>query len=296
MSQVLRFGKLNEKIKEEVLEVVRECNQYDGTRSELKIDETINYYDEMATTFLIYEGETLESFMHVMAITANEIEISGYTRPGARGKGHFKALREAVFNEARAFGYTKAVYVIDTSSLEGLGWTKKKMLAYEFTEVTMVLANPSIKEKINPGIHCNLMTAKSLTTALEIHERVFDLEGNATEKYLTNLLKNPQREFYIFYLDETPFGLGGIAYEASGAVLFGVGILKDFRGKGYSKQLMQRLMEKIKKKGISRILLEVDQDNQVAYEAYKKLGFIDAYAMSYFSEPISRQAPGRGSI
>jgi GNAT superfamily N-acetyltransferase len=286
MTAVLRLEKMNEKTRGEVLELVSRCNAHDGTRSELKIDEGINFHPDMATTFLIYEGETLESFMHLMAITATEIEISGYTLPEARGKGHFKALREAVFREARRLGYHKAVYVIDTNSLEGLEWTKKKHLTYEYTEVSMFLANPSIKEKINDKIHCRVLEKAGLPLALDIHNKIFDLDPVAAEGYLNRLLEDPQRHFHIFYYEETPIGLGGIQYGDDRAILFGVGILKDYRGRGYSRQLMQRLMGKIKEQGISRILLEVNQDNQVAYEAYKKLGFIDAYAMSYYSETI----------
>ena len=53
----------------------------------------------------------------------------------------------------------------------------------------------------------------------------------------------------------------------------GMGVLKEYRGKGLGTALLQTAMDECWQKGIKRIELEVFTDNQAAISLYRKLGF-----------------------
>ena len=47
------------------------------------------------------------------------------------------------------------------------------------------------------------------------------------------------------------------------------------RGKGYGKILMQELLSEVRKRGIKQIGLTVDENNIIAQNLYKKIGFVE---------------------
>lgn len=55
--------------------------------------------------------------------------------------------------------------------------------------------------------------------------------------------------------------------------LANVCIDSDYRGKGYGKKIVQHAIAMLKEKHVSSIYLQVDDDNNIAIQLYKKLGF-----------------------
>jgi len=53
----------------------------------------------------------------------------------------------------------------------------------------------------------------------------------------------------------------------------GIGVLKEFRGKGIGEALMRAALDKAKQKGLTRIELSVFDSNKGAMLLYHKLGF-----------------------
>ncbi len=55
----------------------------------------------------------------------------------------------------------------------------------------------------------------------------------------------------------------------------GLMIDKEFRGDGLGKYLLNFILEKAKKSGIRTAILHVFSDNEIAYNLYKKMGFLE---------------------
>lgn len=102
------------------------------------------------------------------------------------------------------------------------------------------------------------------------------------EKALEELLKVNNTDFYsdddytLNYLllngDEV---IGGIDYKHTyieSDLLF-IYIKKEYRGNKYSKYLLDESFKELKKIGIKKVFLEVDNENHVAYNLYKSYGF-----------------------
>lgn len=70
------------------------------------------------------------------------------------------------------------------------------------------------------------------------------------------------------------------------AEIYKIVVSKDFRKNGISKELMKNFIEKVKKKDILKIFLEVRESNIPAIKLYENFGFENIRIISdYYSNP-----------
>lgn len=71
--------------------------------------------------------------------------------------------------------------------------------------------------------------------------------------------------------------------------LYGFLTRKEYRGKGYAKQLMKYCEEELKNIGIESIILTVDPKNQIGINLYTKLGYSNIeFQKDEYGEGIDR--------
>ena len=63
------------------------------------------------------------------------------------------------------------------------------------------------------------------------------------------------------------------AHAVSHCGTLGMGVHPDYRSKGLGKRLLQACIDKAWAKGITRIVLEVREDNHLAIALYERMGF-----------------------
>ncbi|WBW97336.1 GNAT family N-acetyltransferase [Oceanirhabdus sp. W0125-5] len=66
---------------------------------------------------------------------------------------------------------------------------------------------------------------------------------------------------------------GGNKFRTKHAGSFGIAIVKEYWGMGLGKELISTLLEWTDSKGIKRVELKVDEDNERAIKLYNKMGF-----------------------
>ena len=85
----------------------------------------------------------------------------------------------------------------------------------------------------------------------------------------------------VFWKDQKPIGylVARINKERKSAYILSIFISKEFRGKGYGRELLEEIK---KEENIQRLTLDVFSINKSAMSLYKKLGFkIIKYTMEY---------------
>ena len=99
----------------------------------------------------------------------------------------------------------------------------------------------------------------------------------ATE-FVANNIKNGYSQFVaikdgkiVGWCDVIPSSRPGFGH--SGAV--GMGMVKDWRGRGLGKTLLQTCIQKSIENGLTRIELEVYASNTAAIALYRNLGFVE---------------------
>lgn len=68
-------------------------------------------------------------------------------------------------------------------------------------------------------------------------------------------------------------GYGQIILDNSIPIIVNVGILKEYRGRGYGKALINYLLKMTSRYKFDKVLINVDWNNKVALELYKECGF-----------------------
>ncbi len=97
---------------------------------------------------------------------------------------------------------------------------------------------------------------------------------------LNKILQNKNLINFFGYENDKSIAYCQVIYKVnstnfnSGAKINAIGVLPDYRGKGYGKELLQQVVNALKENsGIKNIHLEVVKDNLIAINLYKELGF-----------------------
>lgn len=72
-------------------------------------------------------------------------------------------------------------------------------------------------------------------------------------------------------------GFVGASYFMDEADILRVAILPDYQKKGVATQLMQAMIDCLKKLSVQKVMLEVEEDNNRAQGLYKKVGFKEIF-------------------
>ena len=68
--------------------------------------------------------------------------------------------------------------------------------------------------------------------------------------------------------------------------LMRIAVLPEYRGRGYSRKLMERLEESARAAGAQELTLEVRESNEAALHLYKSCGFrVEAVRKDYYRNP-----------
>lgn len=94
-----------------------------------------------------------------------------------------------------------------------------------------------------------------------------------TPGVLVSELKNENTKYIVLKENNNILGFAGIWITPDTVELNNIVIKKDSRGKGYSKVLLEKLIEISKETSREIFTLEVSEENVVAINLYKKYGF-----------------------
>ncbi len=103
------------------------------------------------------------------------------------------------------------------------------------------------------------------------NDSTFTLE-ESTKWFLKNV--NDQNPWALILKDNQPIGYFRVSFISESSIMLGCDIHPDFRGKGLAKLAYNLFINQIKEQKIVKfIFLWVFEDNIVAINLYKKLGF-----------------------
>lgn len=96
-------------------------------------------------------------------------------------------------------------------------------------------------------------------------------------KYVKNYRKNEVRKLWSFdkrqYLTAFFLPLGYLPFRNRYPAHLHIDLLDDYQGKGYGSQMMDTLLDKLRKMNIPGVMLIVDKNNKGAQRFYNRAGF-----------------------
>lgn len=130
------------------------------------------------------------------------------------------------------------------------------------------------------------MTMDDIPAVEQIEQTCF---SNAwSEKLLSDMLESEWDEAWVLAdADDTVIGYANFRFLAGEGELMRIAVLPEYRGRGESRKLMDRLEMSAEEKEAPDLTLEVRAGNTPAVNLYKSYGFqAEAVRKNYYHDPV----------
>lgn len=286
---------LDEKQKKDINELVSKCLLFDGLEKTLYLENDLNIYVNMKCFFLYYVDEYLVSVLTMTQVDEKSVEITGYTLPMERNKGYFIELLDYAEEELIGFDIKHVTFVVEPNSKAAPFVIEACYARYVKSEYLLAFDLENQKENSmednqvedNSALYIEKLTDNTIKESIILSSEIFENNMEFSEDLINTAYEDETLDSYLLYKQgKELIGICNIAYGSGTASIFGFGLKKEERGKGYGRYLLQNIILKMKEKGISKILLEVGSQNKAAFNLYQSVGFSIKSQYDYYQYDI----------
>lgn len=298
------------------------CNEFDGCNLKLELDYKLatakmNNSKEDATPeeineFMCFEGDLLIGYLGICSFGGPNapLELNGMVHPEYRRQGVFRKLYNLAMAEVKK-RQAEMLLLSDRLSYPGTEFMKSIGGILKHSEHEMYLMNQETND-LNSELSKLHFRKASNDDALELARQdaiYFGDENNSNSNDKKNDENNsnsnaenngdnqgthpddltlPEEEekkgFSIFLaeLDHKPIGKINLERNGSQGGIYGLGVLPEYRGKGYGRELLNFGIRQLKEWNMSTIMLQVVVDNMNALGLYQSCGFEVQSTMDYY--------------
>lgn len=264
------------------------CLEHDRTTLKLELDYKLSRAEgkpgslKTINEFMCYDGELLIGYIGICDFGGVEIEVNGMVHPDYRKKGIFKILFSFVKNEWSKRRASRMLLLSDRNSLAGQAFIKGLSgVKYEHTEYEMFLQR-DMKQELNPSKVVLRKATGSDTREISRQNSIYFEQESQDENMLI-----PEEEakagMIIYIAEANNCAIGKIHLDISSDVggIYGLGVLPEYRRKGYGRDILTLGIAELKSNGFKEIMLQVNVNNEKALDLYRSCGFEVASTMDY---------------
>lgn len=311
--------KLKETIDQKDYELINKlqaiCIQYDQTALKLELDYKLgadlenngNSSVQNVNEFMYFNGEEIIGYIGIGSFGGGPIEVNGMVHPEYRRKGVFKTLSQLVISEWKRRNLDSMLLLCDRKSSSGQEFIKKTGAHYKFSEYEMFLEENNLKslQRQECGIVLRKATNEDAYEIARQNKIYFNKEFENNENDLKNndldiipieeqvsmlnkgiiLPEEEEKKGMIIYLaekDEKIIGKVNLQLISKIGGIYGLGVLPEYRGKGFGRQILTMAIEKLKEQNPMKIMLQVAAENLNALNLYRSCGFKETSTMDYY--------------
>ncbi|BDC35482.1 ribosomal protein S18-alanine N-acetyltransferase [Candidatus Methanoliparum sp. LAM-1] len=116
----------------------------------------------------------------------------------------------------------------------------------------------------------------------EVRALELDAFNEDNSMYYIELYQFFPDSFYVATVNNKVVGfVVGLIVERVGRI-FSLAVLRDYRGSGIGKALLEKIIDVLEKKEVKKIRLEVRENNEVAKRLYKSMNFKEVGIIPYY--------------
>lgn len=285
---IKEFNKLNDEMISEIKGLVSACNKHDELNGMIELETSLNFNKEMKTVFMMYDDSKLVSALTLFVPGSKEGEISAMTISEYRAKGCFTELVKRAEAELKKYGVTEILFLCEAKSVHGKAAIAKQNAKYEFTEY-LLRYNHSLDKKVKDyqyRIKLQTATLADLESIIKISMDAFGDSYEGAKSLATGMLNVDNRQFFLGEIEGELIGMGVAAKEDEGTYIHGLGVLPEHQGKGYGKEMLYSILNKLLEQRVENISIEVESENSNAFSLYKNSGFEVESAWEYYRKTI----------
>ncbi len=134
-------------------------------------------------------------------------------------------------------------------------------------------------------IDTRIMTDDDLDRVCELEEKSFSMPWKRDD--FKDMIERDDSHYMVITIDGLVIGTAGYTYNGFEGYINNVVIDSDYRGKGYSKILLEGLLKEGRARGINEYTLEVRVSNAPARALYESLGFkSEGIRKNFYEKPV----------
>ena len=263
------------------------CNAHEGLDLKINREALRSRPHNETNDFLYYEQDILVGFLGLYSYNPSEGEISGMVHPAHRRKGIFTALIRAALEECQRRNIAHVLLIVEQVSTSGQAFARSLDITYDHSEYKMVLEEPRLPSSFDERLEFREAREEDIPALTRITALAFDLPEQGIDWYSKDVLANPARRYYVGALPNVDvIGKLDVSLVEQKAFIYGFGVLPEYRGHGYGRQILARTIQALFGLRKTQIALEVATVNKNALSLYQSLGFRETGSYDYYALPI----------
>lgn len=281
LSGTIERNLTEEKVKD-VLDLLKTCNKHDGTKTELYLKK---HEDEERKDYFYYNNGNLVGFLVIYpSYREGEVQITGLVHPNSRRNGVFKNLLNAAIADVK--DRKKIIrFIKDNSSKSGLLFLESIGAKYIESSYTM---------KYQAGKKHEFMEILTISNAkmdeidklVEIGMEAFETSDDEERPLVKSNISNEQRRLLVGHFNNQIIGCVLASLEDDKATIGDLAVKKEYRKRGFGRELLNYVIEDVMQQGIVDMSLSVNTDNGNALMLYKSCGFKVKNAIDFYKIEI----------
>ncbi|WP_336771492.1 GNAT family N-acetyltransferase [Paenibacillus sp. MMO-58] len=275
------------------------CLREDQTTLKLELDYKLGVYSgtdrsgiRQINEYMYFDGHELIGYMGICEFGGADtpLEVNGMVHPEYRRQGVFDTLSRLVLAEWSRRSSKSMLLLSDRKSEAGQAFIQGTGAEYHHSEHEMYL------RVYRPVIHDDLkgIVFRKATNAdaREIHRQNAIYFGDKLGEEETNEVMEgmilPEEEeqrgmtIYLAEADQQVIGKVHLQHSPGIGGIYGLGVLPEYRGKGYGRAILLKAIDKLKESSAGEIMLQVAVENANALRLYQSCGFVETSTMDYY--------------
>lgn len=262
------------------------CNQFEALTMKLNWMTLRDRPKDQGNDFLAYAAGQLVGHLALYGFNQREAEISAMVHPNHRRQGIFKQLVALANTELKTRSIPEMLFICEQSSASGKAGMQALAAHYELSEYKMrwqepptFSAGPSLLQ-LRPG------QPEDIPELVRLDEICFGVSPEAAQRWLAQDLADPQRRLWVATLGPLKIGKINVWSSATETYISGFCIQPEYRGQGYGKTALTRVLEQLAAERHTQVVLEVACENEHALSLYQQCGFRTITAYDYYRLPV----------
>lgn len=283
---------LNESEIEGITKLEKLCYDYDKTNVKLELEyKKMCLHDNngkgLINEFLCFDKGSIIGYIGVCDFGGDVIEINGLVDPNYRGQGLFKELYRRCMSSVNQRDSKLKLLLTDSKSKEGIGFVNRVTNDLHHSEYEMYLDDSFVQDENLCDIELRLATNKD-AYEIDLQNKIYfkdESDGDEINLKLINPEDEIEKGFFIYLAinDKNIVGKVNIQYNDEISGIYGLGVKPEYRSKGLGRSILRKSIEKIQEHGDSKVMLQVEVENDNALNLYKSCGFKVTYSMNYYN-------------
>lgn len=267
-------NKLTENELNQAKELIKICQNHDGTFKEPYLSNMLNFDKSMPAFFMAYNENILVGILTVYADSYN-IEVSINIHPKFRMNGIAKALYNLFLEKTKDYGISSIEFISERKFLDKNPDLLKHWNISETDDTESWLHKGSIPYEIDKisELSISIANENDIDKIAKINAEAFDSPLNRSLSYAKEAMNDKNSILYAIKKKDIILGSCTVDISSKFNYLYGLAISKEFRSQGIGSYFVKNIVNELISKNSKDFQIAVDDTNIGAKKLYENLGF-----------------------